>query len=179
MVPMAHDSSVTGPSFALHLNLSESPAQAQTNALGPRQTLTGPATDSVAGTYAWIPVNIPADATSLSFNFTFHGLASDESLTVGVNEMQLIALQSQFVEDGILLNSGDLDVSPWEGQTVELFFGLNSDGTSDGSVSVDSLEFDTVPEPSSVLLPMVFIALAMNFCGRSMRRRSEPYRLHV
>lgn len=101
-------------------------------------------------------MTIPGDAKTISFNFIFHSVSAGEYLSFGVNDTQLFALESNFVTDGTLYSSGLLDVSQWAGQNVNLLYGYN--GQSAGSMTVQDLQFQNVPEPI-VFAPLLLITL--------------------
>jgi hypothetical protein len=113
-----------------------------------------------SSSYCWIPITIPSDARTLSMDITFSGLSPSDTLSVGVNDMPLMMIQSQFMPDGIATNSGSLDISDWSGQSVDLFFGLLAGDTNnmDGTITVDNIQFQETPEPGSVSIILLSAA---------------------
>jgi hypothetical protein len=95
--------------------------------------------------YAWIRLNIPKYAASLSFSFVFDDLSPADFLSVGVNDQLQFQMESEF---GNTINSGSIDVSQWAGQSITLFLGLNnSDDIAGGSITVSNLNFEIAALP--------------------------------
>ena len=101
--------------------------------------------------YAWLPITIPGDAKTMLLDFKFSNLSSSDWLSIGINDTLLFALEAQFAGDGQQNTTNPLDVSSWAGQNVELFLGLNNvdDENAGGTITVDNIRFETVPEPST------------------------------
>ena len=102
------------------------------------QTTTG------APAYVWIPINIPAGAQTMTFNFTFNNLSAGDYLTAGINSTQVFALESQFSPNGQIQTSPQINVSQWAGQSVVLFLGLNVVDANNigGNVTVQNITFN-------------------------------------
>ena len=132
-----------------------------------------------SGSYVWVPVHIPSNASALSFNTIFQNVPSGDSLVVGIDNTVLFTLEGEYANDSSSLSSGLLDISQWEGQDKELFFGLfpapstqqlfatDLGSSANESVAVDSISFITVPEPNSLILMSVCLALGVT--GRRRR----------
>jgi probable HAF family extracellular repeat protein len=156
-VVLSKGSSVPGPSSLAESSTTSSHAlQAQTQAS--------------ASSYVWIPISIPSDAKTMSFDITFSDLSQDDFLSVGVNNTLVCEIESQFISNGKVTNSGDLDISLWSGQNTQLFFGLNAsdDNNLGGTITIDDIQFQSVPEPASLLL---ILGIAGTFCSRRPQRR--------
>lgn len=52
------------------------------------------------------------------------------------------------MEEGVPLSSGPIDVSPWAGQTVELFFGLMGGTSTNASLTVSGIRFYGLAPPA-------------------------------
>jgi pimeloyl-ACP methyl ester carboxylesterase len=121
--------------------------------------------------YTWLPISIPANAVGLSFDFRFDGTGTSDYLTVGIDEELLFAIAGSDVPGGLLVNTGFLDVTDWANQNVEMFIGLNSDGTAGGRMTIEAITFHTaVPEPGSIILLAVAV-MAFLVSGASRRTR--------
>jgi hypothetical protein len=116
--------------------------------------------------YAWMPIDIPANADYLTIDFRFDGMGTNDLLTLGLADNLLFALDGGSAIAGEIHSTGLLDVSMFRGATVELFMGLVSDEISGGQITLDNFQFITfspvpVPEPSSatLLLPLALLLL--------------------
>jgi hypothetical protein len=157
---------VIGSRFGLQLLLGGASFDEQSN--GARTSAT-PAIQAVASpSYTWIPINIPHDAQFVSFNFEFEDVNPNDLLTVGIGDSQLFALEGQYVPNDELENSGVLDVSQWAGQSVDLFFG-NSGIAANGTMVIQDLTFESVPEPHSILLVIIPLILLRRHDDRQAR----------
>ncbi len=104
-----------------------------------------------------VPIAVPADADFMSFDFQMNNLSSGDFLSAGVGDTLLFQIQSQFIVNSAITNSGLLDVSQWAGQDIQLFLGLNvvDDANIGGTIVVDNISFEEVPEPSALLMMAV------------------------
>ncbi|MGB5925584.1 MAG: hypothetical protein WBH01_05760 [Dehalococcoidia bacterium] len=91
--------------------------------------------------YMWIPIEIPGDASYMSFEFVFSDNGDGDYLTAGINELQVFAFEGTLFSGSDFVGSGYLDVSDWAGQEVELFVGLNSVGEPNAEVIVQDFRF--------------------------------------
>lgn len=105
--------------------------------------------------YVWVPTEVPEKAGWMSFELMFENVGSDDFLTVGIQDTLLFVLDGNQVQDGLLVNSGLLDISDFAGQEVELFFGLNSDDVVGGKMTIEGVTFHGVPEPSSLAVLVI------------------------
>jgi hypothetical protein len=148
----------------------------------PQVILNGP-----SAAYAWLPITIPNDASSISFDALLQNVPAGDSFTVGIGDQVLYTVDGSYAQEGALVNSGDLDVSQWDGQDVELFVGLFPGGSdsenqmftaldtadSQESITVQDITFITVPEPGPSALMVLPLA------GILTRRRRGGLRSHV
>jgi hypothetical protein len=91
--------------------------------------------------YAWVPVFIPINSEFMSFNFKVEQLGDGDFLSVGIQDELLFMLE---IENSSVLqtaNSGFLNISEYAGNEVELFFGLNSVGSSNAKISIENITF--------------------------------------
>jgi probable HAF family extracellular repeat protein len=158
---------VTGPGYALKLVLGGAdvtPDSAVKSLAISTNDVTSP-----NPSYAWVPVSIPAGTQTLSFKFSSSNVGPGDDLVVGIADTQLFALDTSSVPDSTLENSGLLDVSQFAGQNEELFVGF-SGVSSDGSATIQDLQFQVAPEPS----PGVFVAASLLSVLLRPRRRRRP-----
>ena len=76
----------------------------------------------------------------MSMDFLFENLGEQDYLTVGIGEELVYFITGKDVQNGVLANTGFLDVSILRGQDVELFIGLNSDGTAGGTIAIENVD---------------------------------------
>jgi pimeloyl-ACP methyl ester carboxylesterase len=91
--------------------------------------------------YAWLDVVIPSNAVALSFDFQFHGEGSNDCLVFGINGTNQFALELRFMPQDTQLDSGGIDLSPWAGQQVELFFGVMGGTSTNATLTIDGIRF--------------------------------------
>jgi hypothetical protein len=97
--------------------------------------------------YAWLTVNVPANAGFLAFDFTVTGDPRDDRIVCAINEQNVFSLAAKFAPAGVPSSTDLIDVSAYAGQTIELFFGLAGGTSSDCEVAIDGIRFITIPNP--------------------------------
>jgi hypothetical protein len=97
---------------------------------------------------AWVPVQIPANALAMAFDFTGSGDPVQDSLVFGIGETNLFSLQAQYVPTNSVSASRLIDVSAWSGQQVELFFGLMGGTSTNATLEIDNIRFYSLQAPS-------------------------------
>lgn len=100
--------------------------------------------------YAWVPITVPDDAHMISFEFLFSGVGDEDFLSFGIEDDAMFAIEGAYITPDALMSSGLIDVSAYAGQDVDLFFGLNSDGVAGGVMTIEGIEFYSVPEPAAL-----------------------------
>ena len=113
--------------------------------------------------YVFVPIEIPRDAQMMTLDYVMNGLSPTDLLSIGINDTPLFALEGQFVTPASITNTGYLDVSQWAGTDVQLFIGLipGDNQNIGGTVTVDNIEFETIPEPSSILFDLGALVLVI------------------
>jgi hypothetical protein len=97
---------------------------------------------------AWIPLAVPSNAASMSFNFMVQGNGQEDSFAVALGGTNVLALAMDLIETNVTLSSGLIDVSEWAGQTVELFLGIVGGTSTNASLTVGGISFYVVVPPS-------------------------------
>ncbi len=168
---------IVGDVVANIVQKSEPPTDAGTSTklMTPQLVLTGH-----AGSYAWLPITIPADAQCLAFNTDFVNVPAGDSLVVGIGNNMLYSLDGAYASDGVSSSVSGIDISQYAGNDVDLFIGLfpgglppnsiSADVSGVESVTVDSVEFVLVPEPTA--LPVILLGLLVA-TGRHCRHSKE------
>jgi sugar lactone lactonase YvrE/pimeloyl-ACP methyl ester carboxylesterase len=97
---------------------------------------------------AWIPLSVPSNAVSMSFNFMVQGDGQDDSFAVALGGTNVLSLAMGLIQTNVTLSSGLIRVSPWAGQTVELFLGIVGGTSTNASLTVGGISFYGVVPPS-------------------------------
>ena len=97
--------------------------------------------------YAWVTVNVPANAGLMAFDFTVTGDPVDDRIACAINGQSVFALAAKFAPEGEPMSTDMMDVSAFAGQTIEVFFGLAGGTSTNCEVAIDGLRFITVPTP--------------------------------
>ena len=96
---------------------------------------------------AWVPLQGPADAAFLVFDFTVTGDPGEDQIVCAINEQNLLTLPARFAPDGSPVSTDFLDISAYAGQQVEIYFGLVGGTSSSSTLAIDGIRFVTVPTP--------------------------------
>jgi hypothetical protein len=105
-------------------------------------------TPSNSPAYAWLPMTIPTNATSLSFDFQIQGGGASDSFAAAVNGTNVFSLPLNLLQTNVVMNSGMIDVSAYAGTNIELFLGIVGGTSTNASVSVSGVRIYTTMQPS-------------------------------
>jgi pimeloyl-ACP methyl ester carboxylesterase len=97
--------------------------------------------------YSWFTVAIPSNAVAMTFDFQLSGDGSNDCLVFGIDGTNQFTLETRFIPQDVPLNSGLLNVKPWSGRSVELFFGVLGGSSTNATVTVDGLRFFAAVPP--------------------------------
>jgi uncharacterized repeat protein (TIGR03803 family) len=98
--------------------------------------------------YVWIPVTVPSNALTMSFNFMLQGNGNQDSFQVAMNSNNLMTVETVLFQTNVTMNSGMIDVSQYAGQQAELFFGIVGGTSTNASVTVSDIAFYVTLPPS-------------------------------
>jgi hypothetical protein len=98
--------------------------------------------------YAWIPLSIPSDAVSMSFDFKIQGDWGNDSLAAALNRTNVLSLAASQIETNVLWSSGLIDVSAFAGQTNEFFVGIVGGTSTNAQLTVQDVQFYNLRLPS-------------------------------
>jgi len=140
-------SQITGPAYAMATLIklfttsliNGSFANGLVRPMGGPVPLGGSAGNSPA--YVWIPVTVPSNALTMSFNFMLQGNGNQDSFQVALNTNNLMTVETVLIQTNVTMNSGMLDVSQFAGQQAELFFGIVGGTSTNASVTVSDISF--------------------------------------
>lgn len=91
---------------------------------------------------ASVPVTVPANAVTLTFDYALTGDGGNDSFVFGINGSNLLEIETRHLPQGQPVASGPIDVTAWNGQTVELFFGVVGGTSTNASITVQNLHFN-------------------------------------
>lgn len=110
--------------------------------------LGGPSsTPSNSPAYAWLPMTIPSNATSLSFDFMLVGDGAGDSFDAALNGTNVFSLATSLIQTNVTMNSGLIDVSSYAGQNVELFLGIVGGASTNTILTVSGIRLYSVMPP--------------------------------
>lgn len=98
--------------------------------------------------YAWMPLVVPANAVSMSFDYTIQGDWQSDSLAAAFNGTNVLSLPGSQIETNMLFSSGQMDVSTYAGQTNEFFIGIVGGTSTNAQLTVENLAFTVLSPPS-------------------------------
>jgi hypothetical protein len=94
--------------------------------------------------FARAMVMVPTNAATLTFTFALEGDGQSDSFVFGINGTNLLTLDAEFMPQTAPVPSGPIDVTAWKGQTVEMFFGVVGGTSTNASVTVQQLHFNSL-----------------------------------
>lgn len=110
------------------------------------------ANESPNSVYTIIPVEVPADALGVSFEYQIAGGETDEFMTMGVGDESNFTMETKFVEDGAWNGTPVIDVSDYAGQETRLVFALSgASAPPTGVLSIRNIQFYIPPPPELTL----------------------------
>src|SRR5450759_4815040 len=98
--------------------------------------------------YVWIPLTVPENALSMSFDFMLQGIGNADSFQVALNATNVLSLETSLIQTNVALNSGLIDVSQYAGQQVELFLGIVGGTSTNASLTVSNFQFYVALPPT-------------------------------
>jgi hypothetical protein len=98
--------------------------------------------------YAWIPVTVPSNAVSMSFDFMLQGNGNQDSFQAALDGTNLLSLETSLIQTNVFLNSGMINVSPYAGQQATLFLGIVGGTSTNASLTVSNFQFYVALPPS-------------------------------
>jgi len=98
--------------------------------------------------YAWIPLAVPSNVISMSFDFMLQGNGNNDSFQAALNGTNVLSLETVLIQTNVTLNSGLIDVSQYAGTNVELFLGIVGGTSTNAQLTVSDLQFYSAALPS-------------------------------
>jgi pimeloyl-ACP methyl ester carboxylesterase len=98
--------------------------------------------------YAWIPLAVPPNTVSMSFDFMLQGNGSNDNFEVALNGTNVLSLATSMIQTNVTLNSGLIGVSQYAGTNVELFLGIVGGTSTNASLTASDFYFYSAAQPS-------------------------------
>jgi pimeloyl-ACP methyl ester carboxylesterase len=98
--------------------------------------------------FVWIPLAVPSNAVSMSFDFIFQGDGASDSFAVALNGTNVFSLETSLIQTSVMMNSGQIDVSQYAGTNVELFLGIVGGTSTNANLTVSGIRFYSIVAPS-------------------------------
>lgn len=130
--------------FSLRVDLQTRPA---VGGITPQGLRTADVTATNSPAYVWLPVSVPSNALTMTFDFQVSGDGASDRVVAGLGATNLFNLKTEFLPTNMWVNSGPLPVSAWAGQEAELFLGLAGGTSTNACLSVQNIRFVSVPQP--------------------------------
>jgi len=96
---------------------------------------------------AWLPIQFPANATAMAFDFTVEGNPFDDVLVCGIGTNNLLSLEAKYIPTNTISASRLIDVSAWAGTTNELFFGFLGETSTNATLTIENIRFYSLAQP--------------------------------
>ena len=103
--------------------------------------------DSPSPPMAWLPIQFPANATAMAFDFMVEGNPMDDVMVCGIGTNNLFSLEAKYIPTNTISASRLIDVSAWAGRTNELFFGFMGGTSSNATLVIENIRFYSLAEP--------------------------------
>jgi uncharacterized repeat protein (TIGR03803 family) len=98
--------------------------------------------------YAWIPLTIPSNAVSMSFDFMLQGNGNQDSFQAALQGTNILSLETSLIQTNVTLNSGLINVSQYAGTNVALFLGIVGGISTNAQLTVSDIQFYSVALPA-------------------------------
>jgi hypothetical protein len=98
--------------------------------------------------YVWIPLAVPSNTVSMSFDFILQGDGASDSFAVALDGTNIFSVATRLIQTNVTMNSGQIDVSEYAGTNVELFLGIVGGTSTNASISASGFRFYSILPPS-------------------------------
>jgi len=96
---------------------------------------------------AWLPIQFPANATAMAFDFMVEGDPVEDVLVCGIGTNNLFSLEAKYIPTNGVSTSRLIDVSAWAGTTNELFFGFLGGSSANATLVIENIRFYSLAGP--------------------------------
>jgi hypothetical protein len=139
----------TGPYTAIqHLN------QGLVRPMGSPSPADGGGTASNTPAMVWLPIQFPANAVAMTFDFALSGDPVNDVLVCGIDTNNLFSIQAKYIPTNQFSASRLIDVSAYAGTTNELFFGFLGGTSTNATLQIQNIQFYFLQQPQLNIVPM-------------------------
>lgn len=96
----------------------------------------------------WLPLTIPSNSISMSFDFVLQGDGRTDCFAAALKGTNVSSVPVSTLQTNTPLNSGLIDVAAYAGSKVELFLGVVGGTSTNVSVTVSNFQFYLAAPPS-------------------------------
>jgi hypothetical protein len=100
-----------------------------------------------APAYAWMPLVIPTNAVSMSFDYVIQGDWQSDSLAAALNGTNVLLMAGSEIQTNVMFSSGPIDVSALAGRTNEFFIGIVGGTSTNAQLTMENLVFSVSIPP--------------------------------
>jgi hypothetical protein len=95
----------------------------------------------------WLPIQFPANALAMTFDFSLSGDPSADVLVCGIGTNTLFSISAKYIPTNQFSASRLIDVSTWSGTTNELFFGFLGGTSTNATLNIQNIQFYSLQQP--------------------------------
>ena len=98
--------------------------------------------------YAWIPITMPSNVVSMSFDFMLQGNGANDCFAAALNGTNIFSVAASLIQTNTTVNTGTIDVSAYAGQQVTLFLGIVGGTSTNANITTTNFQFYAISPPS-------------------------------
>jgi hypothetical protein len=102
----------------------------------------------------WLPIQFPAHALAMTFDFALSGDPVDDVLVSGIGTNYLFSISAKYIPTNQFSASRMIDVSAYAGTTNQLFFGFLGGTSTNATLQIQNIQFYSLQQPQLNIVPM-------------------------
>jgi hypothetical protein len=102
----------------------------------------------------WLPIQFPAHAVAMTFDFALSGDPVNDVLVCGIDTNNLFSIQAKYIPTNQFSASRLINVSAYAGTTNELFFGFLGGTSTNATLQIQNIQFYSLQQPPLNIAPM-------------------------
>jgi len=114
----------------------------------PIPNIPGGGSSTTVPAYAWMQLDVPSNAVSMSFDYRIQGDWANDSLAAAFDGTNVLLIAGNEIQTNTIFSSGSIDVSVFAGQTNEFFIGIVGGTSTNAQLTVENLAFSISFAPS-------------------------------